>query len=76
MLPRGCRMCWLGRHVVIRAPWLRQDVDCTPDWSVTTALHCALLIGCTVGALLSGCAGKMLNGHEPKVVNGPEILNK
>ena len=20
--------------------------------------------------------GKMLNGHEPKIVNGPEILNK
>ncbi len=34
------------------------------------------LHGCAGKTLIARQIGKMLNGKEPKVVNGPEILNK
>ena len=47
-------------------------------WEVATARSCADAGSCLSAGktLIARQIGKMLNGKEPKIVNGPEILNK
>ena len=46
-------------------------------WHVQSSVHPSLPCHCIAGkTLIARQIGKMLNGKEPKIVNGPEVLNK